>query len=50
MAEPVPVTELSVFSSPDARPTEWQQARDELAAAELYWFPTVRPDGLGRSA
>lgn len=45
MAEPVPVTELSAFSSPDATPTEWPQARDELAGAEVYWLSTVRPDG-----
>src|ERR1700733_16117413 len=45
MAEPVPVTELSAFSSPNATPTAWSQARDELAEAELYWLSTVRPDG-----
>ena len=44
MAEPVPVTELSAFSSPNATPTEWTQARDELAGAEVYWLSTVRPD------
>jgi hypothetical protein len=45
MAEAVPVTELSAFSSPDAIPTEWSQARDKLAEAEVYWLSTVRPDG-----
>jgi len=45
VAEPVPVTELSAFSSADATPTEWSQARDELAGAEVYWLSTVRPDG-----
>ncbi len=45
MAETVPVTELSAFSSPNATPTEWSQARDELAGAEVYWLSTVRPDG-----
>ena len=45
MAEPVPVTELSAFSSANATPTEWSQARDELASAEVYWLSTVRPDG-----
>jgi nitroimidazol reductase NimA-like FMN-containing flavoprotein (pyridoxamine 5'-phosphate oxidase superfamily) len=45
MAEPVPVTELSAFSSPSATSTEWSQARDELAGAEVYWLSTVRPDG-----
>ena len=45
MAEPEPVTTLSAFSSPNATPTEWSQARDELAGAEVYWLSTVRPDG-----
>ena len=45
MAEPVPVTELSAFSSPNATPTEWSRARGELADAEVYWLSTVRPDG-----
>ena len=45
MAEPVPLTEMSAFSSPNATPTEWSQARDELADAELYWLSTVRPGG-----
>jgi hypothetical protein len=38
MAEPVPVTELSAFSSPNATPTEWSEARGELAGAEVYWL------------
>ncbi|MFD9005598.1 pyridoxamine 5'-phosphate oxidase family protein [Streptomyces sp. NPDC059582] len=33
------------YSSPDARPTPWPQAVEQLAAAELYWLSTVRPDG-----
>jgi general stress protein 26 len=45
MAESVPVTELSDFSSPNATPTAWSQARVALADAELYWLSTVRPDG-----
>jgi general stress protein 26 len=45
MAERVPVTRLSAFSSPNATPTEWSQARDELAGAQVYWLSTVRPDG-----
>ena len=44
-AEPVPVTELSAFGSPNATPTVWSQAQDELAVAEVYWLSTVRPDG-----
>jgi general stress protein 26 len=39
------VTDLSAFSSPNAKPTEWPQAREELAGAEVYWLSTVRPDG-----
>lgn len=45
MAEPVPVTELSSFSSPNATATGWSEARDVLADAEVYWLSTVRPDG-----
>jgi pyridoxine/pyridoxamine 5'-phosphate oxidase len=45
MIETEPVTLLSAFSSPNAVPTEWSQARAELAAAEVYWLSTVRPDG-----
>jgi nitroimidazol reductase NimA-like FMN-containing flavoprotein (pyridoxamine 5'-phosphate oxidase superfamily) len=44
MVEPEPVTELSVFSSPNATPTDWAQARTALAGAEVYWLSTVRPD------
>jgi hypothetical protein len=41
-----PVTDLDArYSGPDARPTDWQRARTELAEAELYWLSTVRPDG-----
>ncbi len=45
MSEPVPVTELSAFSSPGATPTEWSRAQHALADAEVYWLATVRPDG-----
>jgi nitroimidazol reductase NimA-like FMN-containing flavoprotein (pyridoxamine 5'-phosphate oxidase superfamily) len=41
-----PVAELdSRFSSPDATPTEWADARVRLADAQVYWLSTVRPDG-----
>jgi general stress protein 26 len=33
------------FSSPDAKPTPWAKAREELEKAETYWVTTVRPDG-----
>ena len=45
MTEPVPLTELSAFSSANATPTDWSRARDQLAGAEVYWLSTVRPDG-----
>jgi Pyridoxamine 5'-phosphate oxidase len=41
-----PVTDLDTrFSSADAKPTEWSDARSRLEAAEVYWLSTVRPDG-----
>src|SRR3712207_3899831 len=41
-----PSTDLDPrYSSPEAGPTDWARARDELAKAELYWLTTVRPDG-----
>ena len=45
MVEQEPVTELCAFSSPDAVPTEWPQARGRVEDAEVYWLSTVRPDG-----
>lgn len=33
------------FSSPDAQPTSWTDARDQLESAKTYWLTTVRPDG-----
>jgi nitroimidazol reductase NimA-like FMN-containing flavoprotein (pyridoxamine 5'-phosphate oxidase superfamily) len=41
-----PVAELHPqFSSPDATPTAWAEARGRLEQAEIYWLTTVRPDG-----
>jgi hypothetical protein len=41
-----PVTELDPrYSSEGAPPTEWAEAREHLAAAEVFWVSTVRPDG-----
>ena len=41
-----PVAELQPqFSSEDAAPTPWAEARRRLESAELYWLSTVRPDG-----
>ena len=46
MTDRDPVAELDTqFSSPDARPTSWAAAREELATAKTYWLSTVRPDG-----
>ncbi|MEV1006839.1 pyridoxamine 5'-phosphate oxidase family protein [Streptomyces sp. NPDC049881] len=41
-----PVTELDArYSSPGAAPTSWPEGRALLAAAEVYWLSTVRPEG-----
>jgi general stress protein 26 len=41
-----PTAELGAqFSSPDATPVAWEEARRRLEEAELYWLSTVRPDG-----
>ncbi|MEU9134054.1 pyridoxamine 5'-phosphate oxidase family protein [Kitasatospora sp. NPDC048540] len=46
MAEREPEAELDArYSDEGATPTPWRQARARLAAAELYWLSTVRPDG-----
>src|SRR5215217_398678 len=46
MASKEPVTELDPqFSSPDATPTPWPEARRGLEQAEVYWLTTVRADG-----
>jgi nitroimidazol reductase NimA-like FMN-containing flavoprotein (pyridoxamine 5'-phosphate oxidase superfamily) len=33
------------FSSPVAKPSDWESARRILETAELFWLSTVRPDG-----
>src|SRR5438270_4182877 len=41
-----PVAELDrPFSSNDATPLPWAEARQQLDRAEVYWLSTVRPDG-----
>jgi pyridoxine/pyridoxamine 5'-phosphate oxidase len=40
-----PIVELGAFSSPNAAPTGWAQARADLRDAQVYWLSTVRPDG-----
>lgn len=41
-----PVTELNTgYSSADALATPWDEAREELEKAEIFWLSTVRPDG-----
>lgn len=41
-----PLTELDArYSVPSAVAVTWGTARELLAAAELYWLSTVRPDG-----
>jgi hypothetical protein len=46
MIDKEPVAELEPqFSSEDAIPTTWTEAREYLEKAEVYWLSTVRPDG-----
>jgi nitroimidazol reductase NimA-like FMN-containing flavoprotein (pyridoxamine 5'-phosphate oxidase superfamily) len=33
------------FSSPDATRTDWEDGRERIEEAELFWISTVRPDG-----
>ena len=42
----MPETELDPrYGEPEATATDWAAGRRELAAAELSWLTTVRPDG-----
>jgi uncharacterized pyridoxamine 5'-phosphate oxidase family protein len=43
--EQEPSVELGSFSTIDAVPTEWAQAREALRNAKVYWLSTVRPSG-----
>ena len=46
MTEKQPITELDPrYSSENAQPTAWEDARKHLEEAEIYWLSTVRPDG-----
>jgi general stress protein 26 len=46
MPTTAPAPELDTrFSSPNATPTAWPEARSQLEDAEVYWITTVRPDG-----
>ena len=46
MTDREPVTELEPqFSSDEATPTSWAEARERLEEAEVFWLSTVRPDG-----
>lgn len=41
-----PIGDLAAeFSSSDATPTPWAEARLQLEQADLFWLSTVRPDG-----
>ena len=45
-AAPTPTTELDPrYSSPDAEATPWEEARERMIRADLYWISTVRTDG-----
>ena len=46
MATTEPVAELDArFSSEDASPTPWDDVRQGLEDAAVFWLSTVRPDG-----
>ena len=46
MAVREPVAELDPrFSTDDATPTSWEEGREHLERAEVYWLSTVRQDG-----
>lgn len=45
MSDTRPTVELGAFSSPGARATPWASVLDIMAAAEVFWLSTVRPDG-----
>jgi PPOX class probable F420-dependent enzyme len=46
MTAETPTAELAPqFSSPEAKPVAWPEARRRLEQAEVYWLSTVRPDG-----
>jgi hypothetical protein len=46
MSDKEPVAGLEPqFSSDDATATPWEEARERLERAEVYWLSTVRPDG-----
>jgi general stress protein 26 len=46
MTVETPTAELAPqFSSPNADPRDWAEAREVLAKAEVYWLSTVRQDG-----
>ena len=44
MSEPV-TTFDDEYSSPDAVAVSWEETRQILETAELFWVCTVRPDG-----
>ena len=45
-AQDEPTAELDPrFSDPNATPTPWVEAREQLEGAKAYWLSTVRPDG-----
>ena len=46
MSTATPTPELDPrYSTPDAEATTWEEARDALICADLYWIATVRPEG-----
>jgi hypothetical protein len=46
MTDNTPQTRLDPgYSDANASATDWSEAETQLAAAELFWISTVRPDG-----
>jgi len=45
MSRPVDASVDPRFSTPGARPVEWDVAATALAASEIFWISTVRADG-----
>jgi Pyridoxamine 5'-phosphate oxidase len=39
------IAEIHGFSQPDATPTPWPVALEQIGAADTFWLTTVRPDG-----
>jgi hypothetical protein len=45
MIAPAAIAQAAPLGEAEVRAIAWPQIRDQIAAAELYWLSTVRPDG-----